>query len=79
MVEDLINEDICYKICPNKEVSISEFTLEELSVLELVASTFKNYQSKEIVDYMHMEKAYADTARNQIIPYSLAKQLRELK
>jgi putative zinc finger/helix-turn-helix YgiT family protein len=79
VVEDLINEDIGYKICPNKEVSISEFTLEELSVLELVASTFKNYKSKEIADYMHMEKAYAETAQNQIIPYSLAKQLRELK
>jgi len=46
----MINEDICYKICPNKEVSISEFTLEELSVLELVATKFKNYNSKEIVE-----------------------------
>lgn len=79
VVEDMINEDICYKICPNKEVSISEFTLDELSVLELVASTFKDYRSKEIVDYMHKEKAYIETAQNQVIPYSLAKQLRELK
>jgi len=79
VVEDMINEDICYKICPNKEVSISEFTLEELSVLELVATKFKNYNSKEIVEYMHKEKAYTETAQGQIIPYSLAKQLRELK
>lgn len=79
VVEDMINEDICYKICPNKEVKISEFTLDELSVLELVASTFKDYRSREIVDYMHKEKAYIETLQNQIIPYSLAKQLRELK
>ncbi|HBW35235.1 hypothetical protein [Desulfosporosinus sp. BICA1-9] len=75
----MINEDICYKICPNKEVSISEFTLEELSVLELVATKFKNHRSKEIVDYMHMEKAYKETQQYQIIPYTLAKRLRELK
>ncbi|OLN32462.1 type II TA system antitoxin MqsA family protein [Desulfosporosinus metallidurans] len=79
VVEDIINEDICYKICPNKEVSISEFTLKELSVLELVATKFKNHRSKEIVDYMHMEKAYKETQQNQIIPYTLAKRLRELK
>jgi len=64
---------------PNKEVNISDFSLEELRVLETVATTFKNYKSKEIVDYMHKEKAYTDTVPNQIIPYSLAKQLNELK
>ncbi|MCK9331417.1 MAG: DUF4065 domain-containing protein [Clostridiaceae bacterium] len=79
IVEEIIYEDISYRICPNKEVNISEFSLEELSVLETVATTFKNYRSKEIVDYMHKEKAYRDTVPNQIIPYSLAKQLNELK
>jgi len=40
---------------------------------------FKNYKAKEIVDYMHEEKAYKDTEAYQIIPYSLAKELKELK
>lgn len=79
VVEEIIYDDISYRICPNKEVTISDFSLEELSVLETVASTFKNYKSKEIVDYMHKEKAYTDIVPNQIIPYSLAKQLNELK
>jgi putative zinc finger/helix-turn-helix YgiT family protein len=79
IVEDMIDEDIRYRICPDKEVTISDFSLEELSVLETVATTFKNYRSKEIVDYMHKEKAYTDTVPYQIIPYSLAKQLNELK
>ena len=79
VVEELIYEDISYRIRPNKEVNISDFSLEELRVLETVATTFKNYKSKEIVDYMHKEKAYTDTVPNQIIPYSLAKQLNELK
>ena len=77
VVEDIINEDICYRICPNKEVSISDFSLEELSVLEIVATTFRNFKTKDIVDYMHKEKPYTDTTQNQIIPYSLAKQLND--
>lgn len=79
VVEEMIHDDISYRIYPNKKVNISDFSLEELSVLETVATTFKDYKSKEIIDYMHKEKAYTDTVPNQIIPYSLAKQLNELK
>lgn len=79
VVEEIIYDDISYRICPNKEVKISDFSLEELNVLEIVATTFKCYKSKEIVDYMHMEKAYTETLPNQIIPYSFAKQLNHFK
>ncbi|MDA8226674.1 MAG: DUF4065 domain-containing protein [Desulfitobacterium hafniense] len=79
IVEEMIYDDISYRICPNEEIHISDFSLEELSVLETVATTFKNYRSKEIIDYMHKEKAYTATLPNQVIPYSLAKQLNELK
>lgn len=79
VVEEIIYDDISYRIYPNKEVNISDFSLEELSVLEMVATTFKSYKSKEIVDYMHREKAYTDTLPNQLISFSLAKQLNELK
>ena len=77
--EELIYDDISYRIKPNDEVNISDFSLEELSVLEVVATTFKNFKSREIIEYMHKEKAYTDTTSNQVIPYSLAKQLNELK
>jgi putative zinc finger/helix-turn-helix YgiT family protein len=79
VVEEMIYEDISYKILPNKQVNISDFTLEELSVLEQVANKFKNYCSREIVDYMHKEKAYLETEDHQLIPYSLAKALNELQ
>ncbi|MGH4140684.1 type II toxin-antitoxin system antitoxin SocA domain-containing protein [Clostridium sp.] len=79
VVEEIIYEDISYKIIPNKEINISDFSLEELSVLEIIATTFKDYRAREIVDYMHKEKAYIDTESYQIIPYSLAKELRELR
>jgi len=79
VIEELIGDDVAYKIQPGKEVSISDFTLEELSILDLVATTFKNFRSVEIVRYMHEEKAYTMTDPNQVIPYSLAKELNELK
>lgn len=52
--------------------------LEELSVLEVIATTFRNYKSREIVEYSHKEKTYTDTIPNQVILYSLTKQLNEL-
>lgn len=79
VVEEMINDDLCFRICPNKEVSISEYSFDELNVLETVAKKFKDMKSREVVDYMHKEKAYTDTEQYQVIPYSLAKHLRELK
>ncbi|MGB4659317.1 MAG: type II TA system antitoxin MqsA family protein [Mobilitalea sp.] len=79
VVEELICDDISYRILPNKDICISDFLIEELNVLELVTTTFKSFKSKEIIDYMHKEKAYTDTIPTQVIPYSLAKQLNELK
>ncbi|HZK71600.1 MAG TPA: type II TA system antitoxin MqsA family protein [Clostridia bacterium] len=78
VVEEMIYEDISYKIYPSKQVNISDFSLDELNVLELVANTFKDYKAREIVDYMHKEKAYIETENFQIIPYSLAKELSQL-
>jgi hypothetical protein len=78
VIEEMIYEDISYKIMPNKQVNIAEFSLEELNVLETVVTKFKNYKSKEIIDYMHKERAYLETEDYKIIPYSLAKELNEL-
>lgn len=79
VVEEVVYDDISYKITPKGEINLSSFSLEELSVLEKVATTFKNYKSREIVDYMHEEKAYTDTEPNQIIPFSLSEKLKELE
>lgn len=79
VVEEIIYEDISYKIIPNKDINISDFSLEELSVLETVSTKFKDYKAREIVEYMHKEKAYTDTEVHQIISYSLAKELNELR
>jgi len=76
--EEITHDDISYKILPNAEVNISNFTLEELNILEMIASKFKDYRAKEIVDYMHQEKAYKETEPYHIISFELAKDLNEL-
>lgn len=79
VVEELIYEDISYRILPVDKVSDTLFKPEELQVLRTVTDKFKDFKSKQIVDYMHQEKAYIETADRQIIPYSLAKELKELQ
>ncbi|MTI96014.1 MAG: DUF4065 domain-containing protein [Firmicutes bacterium] len=76
--EEIVCEDIAYRVVPNGPVRVTDFSVEELNVLETVATKFKNYSAKEIVEYMHAEKAYRETEQHQIIPFSLAKELREL-
>ncbi len=79
VVEELISTDIAYRIILRQEICLSAFTLNELSVLEFIANTFKDFKTKEIVDYMHEEKAYKETSHQQIISYDLAKQLNDLE
>ncbi len=71
-------EDIGYKIVPTSKVDKNVFSRDELSVLELVVDKFKEYRSKQIVDYMHEEKAYLETQDHELIPFTLASELNEL-
>lgn len=76
VVEELMNEhSVAYRIEPNREINLSSFTMDELEVLNQVASFFKEYNSRQIVDYMHKEKAYLETEPNQVISYDFAKYL----
>lgn len=76
--EEILYDDISYRIVPNIDVNFSKFTLEELSTLELISSKFKDYSSRKIVEYMHQEKAYKETEPFHIISYNLAKELNDL-
>lgn len=48
----------------------------EKAILDKVITKFKDYKAKEIVDYMHDERAYGETKSGEIIPFSLAKEIR---
>ncbi|GAA0780496.1 type II TA system antitoxin MqsA family protein [Hathewaya limosa] len=79
VVEEFFEDYVAYKICSKEQIAISDFTLEELSVLEKVTLFFKDFKTKEIVEYMHDEVAYVKTNADDIIPYSLSKQIKEFK
>lgn len=49
----------------------------EKSILDRVITKFGNYKAKDIVEYMHKEKAYTETKQGEIIPFSLARKIRE--
>ena len=76
--EEYINDYVGYQIYPNQEINISSFSLDELNILQRVANFFKIKKTDEVVEYMHSEAAYIKTGPNEIIPYSLAREVRAL-
>ena len=79
VMEKMGAEDIKYLVTPGKPVSVSDFSLDELQALLIVANKFKRYGTGEIIDYFRSELAYKETQDNMLIPYSLAKNLSELE
>jgi len=71
------NYDSMLHVYPRKGMDYSVLSDKERSVLDAVIKKFKNYKAKEIVDYMHEEKAYLETKPGEIIPFSLAKEIRD--
>ena len=70
------NYDTMLHVYPTKGMDYSILSEDEKKTLDKVIGKFKNYKAKEIVDYMHEEKAYLDTKSGEIIPFSLAKEIR---
>ncbi len=62
----------CYHILPNKKYRTKNLLEKEIIVVDKVLNKFSKFNTDEIVDYMHKEKAYQDTKPNQIIEYSMA-------
>ncbi len=77
--EELIKSEVAYRIYSMQDVSLASFTFDELNVLDLVSQKFMDYNTRDIVDYMHQESAYQNTNMHDVIPYDIAKDLRELK
>lgn len=69
--------DIMLHIYPTAGMDYSVLCTEEKIILNKVIEKFKNYRAKDIVEYMHEEKAYTKTNAGDIIPFSLAKTIRE--
>ena len=74
--EESINYDSMFHIYPTEGMDYSILDDKEKKILDTVIKKFKNYKAQEIVDYMHKEKAYRKTKAGEIIPFSLAKEIR---
>lgn len=65
--ESWINDHECYFIDSINAEDL--LTKEEKNIIEYIIKTFNKYNSKELVDYMHEEKAYKETQLFKIISY----------
>ena len=70
------NYDTMLHVYPGKDTDYSILSDDEKDTLDKVIFKFKNFKAKDIVDYMHEERAYKETAAEEIIPFSLAKEIR---
>lgn len=75
--EESYNYDSMLHIYPTQGMDYSVLTAENKNVLDAVIRKFKIYKAKEIVDYMHEERAFRETKVGDIIPFSLAKDIRD--
>src|SRR5699024_876715 len=75
--EESYNFDSMLHIYPTKGMDYSILNADEKKIIDKVIKKFKNYKAKDIVEYMHEEKAYIETKPGDIIPFSLAKDIRE--
>lgn len=70
------NYDTMLHVYPTPNMDYSVLTDGEKAILDKVIIKFKDYKAKDIVDYMHDERAYKETKNGDIIPFSLAKEIR---
>lgn len=75
--EESYNYGSMLHIYPAQDMDYSVLTTEDKEVLDTVIRKFKTYKAKEIVDYMHEERAYRETKSGEIIPFSMAKDIRD--
>ena len=64
-------------ILPNDAIDASCLSDEDIDILDKVVDKFDSFTAKEIVQYMHEEMAYTKTKDKEIIPFSLAKEIKE--
>ncbi len=70
------NYDTMLHIYPTYDMDYSILSDDEKAILDKVIKKFKNFKAKDIVAYMHDERAYIETNAGDIIPFSLAKEIR---
>lgn len=57
-------------------ISDYELSSDEKEVIDFIMNYFKNFSTKQIVDYMHKEKAYLETKDKEFISYKYASDIK---
>ena len=70
-----IGEGTGYRFLPTKNTAYDYLTTEDKEVLDAVLKRFGKATKKEIVETMHKEDAYTETAPSDIIQFKYAKTL----
>lgn len=65
-----------FHFLPNYELDSSCLSNMDTNILDRVINKFGAYSSRQLVEYMHKEKAYKETGNKEIIPFSLAKDIK---
>lgn len=74
--EEIKDESIIYHILPNNNCEIGKLSKQEKDVIDIILDKFKDFNTNQIVKYMHNEKAYKETNQTQVIDYSFAKDVK---
>lgn len=76
---NIINYDVEYDnnyeahmITKNQEIDTTIFTKEENDIINKIIKYFENFNTSQIVDYSHKEKAFTDTEKLEKISYDFA-------
>ncbi|MCR4687200.1 MAG: DUF4065 domain-containing protein [Lachnospiraceae bacterium] len=75
--EESFSYDSMIHIYPSEGADYSVLQEDEKDTLDQVAEKFRYCKAEDIVNYMHTEKAYLNTRPGAIIPFSLAKEIRD--
>ena len=62
---------------PNTIIDKDYLSEDDKKILDRVIKKFGTFSAKRIVEYMHKEKAYAETNDKEVISYRLSKGIRE--
>ena len=73
--EEELDYGIVYRFCKSDQTSYDTLTKEDMSVLDCVIQHFGNSTKSEIVNQMHLEKAYTSCRQGDFISYEYAKEL----
>lgn len=66
-----------YHFLPNNKLDKLCLSKDEIKILNRVINKFKSFSSADIVKYMHAETAYTETKDGEVIPFSLASEIRD--